>query len=241
MAATSFTALALFWPDFLAWNASWREIHEVTQRQLRMAGWSAGNTLAYWFTDSGFILIVVGAVLGPAQVGAARAVQNLVSIANPLLLALENFAPSAATKSLTGAGPAIMLKYIQRVSFLGALGILSLTVALTVFVDPILLVVYGQTFADAAVITAILGSCLALGHVTSVIYAGLRALKRLRATFICQAVVGAICLATAWPVAAKWGVVGALSEMLVARIVVAGLFALSLRRHTRDADGATAR
>lgn len=237
MLATAFAALCFLWPDFANWNACWSEIAEVTKRHLAIAGWFVGNTLSWWFTESGFILLVVGAVLGPVQLGAARAVQNLVSLANPLVIALENFAPSAATKSLAGGGATAMLGYVRRVSFTGAAAILLLTVTLTVFVDPILYVVYGQTFADAAAITAILGACVALGHVTSVIYAGLRALKRLGVTFFLQAVVGALCIATAWPVATQWGVIGSLSELLIARVVVAALLALSLRAYAGATEG----
>lgn len=237
MLATSLAALLMLWSDLAAWHAVWSEIIEVTRRHLAMAGWFVGNALSWWFTESGFILLVVGAVLGPAQLGAARAVQNLVSLANPLVIALENFAPSAATKSLAGGGAAAMLSYVRRVSLVGAVAILLLTVTLTVFVDPILYAVYGQTFADAAAIAAILGACVALGHVTSVIYAGLRALKRLGATFFLQAVVGALCIATAWPVAVQWGVLGSLGELLIARVVVAGLFALLLRAYARANDG----
>jgi O-antigen/teichoic acid export membrane protein len=192
-----------------------------------------GNTMTWWFTESGFILLVVGATLGPVQLGAARAVQNLVSLANPLILSLENFAPSAATKALVAGGPRALLRYVRGVALLGSGGLLLLTAALTAFVDPILHVVYGQTFPNAAAITAILGTCVAIAYSTSVIYAGLRALEQVRDTFFFQAVMAAICLATAWSVAADWGVVGALGALLAVRLTMLGLFAYSLGRHAR--------
>ena len=241
MVAADLAAALFLAPDFVRWNASWQEIKEVTRRHLGIAGWLVGNTMTYWFSESGFILLVVGTVLGPAQLGEARAVQNLVSLANPLLLSLENFAPSAATKSLLVGGPLALLRYISGVSFLGAGAIFLMTVVLTLFVDPISYFVYGQTFPDAAAIAAILGTCVALAYGTSVIYAGLRALQRVRSTFFFQAAMGALCLVIAWPVAADWGVVGALSALLIARVVLAGLFALSLRTHVRLATREGAR
>ncbi len=233
---TAVASLLFLTPDFARWNATWSEIKEITRRHMGIAGWLVGNTMTWWFTESGFILLVVGAVLGPVQLGAARAVQNLVSLANPLVLSLENFAPSAATKALMSGGPSALLKYVGNVALVGAGGILLLTVVLTLFVDPILSFVYGQTFPHAAAINAILGACVAIAYATSVVYAGLRALERVRATFFFQAVMGAICLATAWPIAETWGVVGALSALLVARIAMAVLFAWSLMSHARRAE-----
>lgn len=231
MVATGLAAALFLWPDIAQMNAAWVEIREVTRRHMRTAGWLVASSVAWWFSESGFILLVVGTVLGPVHLGAARAVQNLVSLANPLVLSLENFAPSAATKALIGGGPPAMLRYIRRVSLIGATGILLMTVALALFVEPILHFVYGQTFPDEVAITAILGTCLALAYVTSVVFAGLRALQRVRWAVFFQAVVGALCLVTAWPVAANWGVVGALGALLVARIVLTSLFALSLRAY----------
>jgi len=233
MAATGAAAMLFLWPDFARWNASWREIKEVTRRHMGIAGWLVGNTLTWWFSESGFILLVVGTVLGPIQLGAARAVQNLVSLANPVVLSLENFAPSAATKHLLAGGPPALLRYVRSVSFVGASGLLLMSTVLTLFVDPILYVVYGQTFPNAAAITAILGASVALAYATSVVYAGLRALERVRAPFFFQAMMGAVCLLTVWPMAVNWGVVGALSVLLIARVLMVGLFTLSLRKHAR--------
>jgi peptidoglycan/xylan/chitin deacetylase (PgdA/CDA1 family) len=237
MVATGLAATLFLWPDIGLMNAPWAEIREVTRRHMRIAGWLVASAVTWWFSESGFILMVVGTVLGPIHLGAARAVQNLVSLANPLVLSLENFAPSAATKALIGGGPPAMLRYITRLSFVGAGGILLMTVLLTMFVEPILHFVYGRTFPDEVAITAILGTCLALAYVTSVIFAGLRALQRVRWTVFFQAVMGALCLVTAWPVAANWGVVGALGALLVARVVLTSLFALSLRAYA-SSDGA---
>lgn len=235
MIATFVAATLFLLPDFLRWNATWQDIKEVTRRHMSIAGWMIGNTMTWWFTESGFILLVVGTTLGPVQLGAARAVQNLVSLANPFVLSLENFAPSAATKAFVAGGPSALLRYVRGVALLGSSGLLLLTATLTIFVDPILHLVYGQTFPHAAAITAILGTCVAIAYSTSVCYAGLRALEQVRDTFFFQAVMGAICLAAAWSVAADWGVVGALSALLAVRLTMLCLFALSLRRHARAA------
>lgn len=237
MAVTSAAALLLLWPDLAFRSASWAEIREVTRRHVNLAGWLAGNIVTSWPAEASFILLIVGTVVGPAQLGAARAMQNLVNVANLLIQALENFVPSAATKSLLGGGTQAMSRYVRRMAVAGACAILLMTAMLVSFADPILWAVYGRTFEDAVPIIALLGGCVALAHVSSVMVAGLRALERMQSAFLAQAFVGAISLAAAVPLAVQWGVVGALTGLLLVRILLTGVLTLLLSLHVQHADG----
>lgn len=234
MAVFSTAAAGLLLPDFIGWAPVWSEVREVTRRHLKVAGWIVGNNFTAWFVEASFILLVVGAVLGPVQLGAARAVQSIVQLANLLIESLENFVPSAATKTLIEGGPRALLHYVERTSASGGGAILLMAVTLMIFADPILMLVYGQPFENAVAIIAIFGAAAALSYVASVINAGLRALVRVRASFFAQAAVGVGALLTAWPAAEAGGVLGALTVLLVARAALTAQLAVLLYRRVSD-------
>jgi O-antigen/teichoic acid export membrane protein len=231
IAATSAAAFLLLLPDILRVRVAVRaEVTEVTRRQGRIAGWLLGNTVVGWFSESNFVLLIVGAALGPVSLGAVRAVQILVQMANLLLQALENFVPSAATKSLVEGGAPALLRYVNRIASLGAAALVIMTIILMLLADPILTLLYGQTFPDQLAILAILGAYAAFGHVATIALAGLRALAIMRPAVLIQAVIAVISLAVAWPLATTWGVLGALGGVLAARGALTGSWMLLLRQ-----------
>lgn len=238
IAGTSAAAALVLAPEAIRWHVNWAEVGSVTARHRKIAGWLLGNTVVGWFSESNFILLIVGAALGPAQLGAVRAVQNLIHLANLLLQALENFVPSAATRSLLEGGPQILRRYVTRVSWLGAGAIIVMTAILMLLADPILTIMYGRTFPDQLAILAILGAYAALGHVATILLAGLRSLEFMRPPFLVQVIVAAASLALAWPIATHWGVVGALAGVLAARLALTGSWALLFRAKTMTLHGA---
>lgn len=238
IAGASAAALVFLGPDVIRCAAQWWEIVEVTRRHLKMIGWLIGNTIVGWFSATDFPLLMVGAALGPAQLGAARAVQSLIHIANLLLQALENFVPSDATRSLQEGGPRALLRYVTYVSALGAAAIGAMTVVLILLADVILNLMYGRTFPDQLAILAILGGCAALLHVSTIVFAGLRSLEFMRPAFFIQAAITALLLALAWPIATNFGVTGALAGVLVARLALTVCWSLLLKARVTTLEGA---
>ncbi len=228
--ATSVAALALMIPDLIELDTTWLAIKRVTDRHRKIAGWLVGNKIVGWFSDSDFFLLVIGGLLGPAQLGGVRAVQSVVLVVNLLLQSLENFVPSAATKALVQGGGKALLRYVADVSFYGVAGIFAVVVLLMVFVDPILMLMFKGGFPDALFILAILGTHQALVHVTMAVTAGLRALESMRGAFVAQAAVAAFALVFVWSPTQAWGVMGGLSTLLVARILLTSQLALLLRK-----------
>jgi O-antigen/teichoic acid export membrane protein len=228
---SSAAALLLMVPDLAKLSFSWSAIKEVTKNHKLIAGWMLGSSVVGWLSESSFVFLVIGAVLGPVQLGGARAVQSVIHVVNLLLQALENFVPSTAAKVLLGGGAKSLLRYVTRISLLGAAGIAITTVFLILFADSIMLLIYERTFPDQVAILAVLGAYYALGHVTTVVFAGLRAVGYMQAAFWAQVVVGAGSAAVAWYVTKHWGVVGALLALLTARLLLTGQLALLLRRN----------
>jgi O-antigen/teichoic acid export membrane protein len=230
--ATSAVAIVVIAPDAVKINFSWSAIETVTRSHKRIAGWMVGNAITKWFSGS-FFFLVIGTVLGPAELGAVRAVESLVNVTNLLLQALENFVPSAATKRLVSGGAAALLDYVIYISLIGFAGIIGAVLVVMVFANPIMFLVYGRVFSNQLAILAILGACYALAHVAFVVSAGLRALCLMREAFWSQTIVGFVSVGIAWFVAKQWGAIGALLALLAARILMSGQLSLILRKALR--------
>lgn len=238
IAATAAAATIFLVPDALRGLANWSDIVAVTRRHVASAGWLLGSSIAGWFSELSFILVIVAAVLGPAPLGAVRAIQSLINVANLLLQALENFVPSAATKSLQDGGPRALMRYVLRVSAIGAGAIAVMTTLLLLLADPLLILMYGHTFDHELAILELLGAYAALGHVAAIVRAGLRAFESMRPAFLAQLAISALSLVTALPIAQQFGVVGALMGVLAARAMLTAIWALLLRSRVAAMTGA---
>ena len=115
-------------------------------------------------------------------------------------------------------------------ALIGAGAIAAGIVLFMIFADPIMLLVYGQTFPDQLPVAALLGAYHVLLHVTIVTNAGLRATESMRAAFYTQVIVGAVSVVLCWSFVHQWGVVGALSALLLARCMLTGQMTLLLHR-----------
>jgi O-antigen/teichoic acid export membrane protein len=235
MIMASVAAVALLTPDLAQLDLTWRPIKTVTQSHKKTAGWMLGNELFGLLSDNSFVMLIIGAVLGPAQLGAVRAVQTIVQVLNLLHQSLENFVPSSATKTMVRGGGRAVLRYVTQVSLLGAAGITAVIMVLLVFADPIMQFVYGRAFADQFAIIVAFGAYSVQSHIAFVVTAGLRALEAVRAAFIPQVILGVATVVLALYTVDAWGVVGTLFAVLVLRALFTGQLAIILRRNASTA------
>jgi O-antigen/teichoic acid export membrane protein len=227
-------SLLFLLPDLVKIKIDRQVIAQVSQRHSKMARWMLGNMLVAWFSESGFVLMVIGAVGGPAEVGAVRAVQNLILVVNLLIQSLENFVPSSASKKLVSGGPQSLAAYLTKVGGLGAAAILFIAVGLMVFATPIMNLVYNHSFPNQVLILGIFGVFFAMGIVNAVVYAGLRALEHLYSAFLLHLSVGVFCVALTGFASHAFGVLGALGVMLIARLFLTSQIVLVFQLRIRS-------
>lgn len=238
---TSVAALLLMVPDLLRLDFSRPAIEAVTRSHKKIGGWLLGSSVIGWLSESSFFFLVIGTVLGPAQLGGARAVQSLIHVVNLLLQALENFVPSTAAKSWLSGGAKFLLGYVTRMSLLGAAAIAVTTMLLMIFSNPLMLLIYERTFPDQVAILAILGAYYALGHVVTIVFAGLRAVGVMRAAFWTQVIIGAVSVAVAWLAAKYLGIIGILATLLLVRLALTSQLTLLLRKNALAMSGTRVR
>ena len=226
--ATSVVALLPLGRDLLRLEFDGTAFKQITDAHRKTAGWLVGGHLAAWASDTSFLFLVVGAVLGPAQLGAARAVQTIVQVMNVLLQSLENFAPSSATRALIGGGGSALLDYLWRLGILGGTILTATTAALLLFADPIMQLVYGRTFPEQHLLIAIFGGFLILAHVILASLYGLRALNMMRGAFFAQAAVAVVALTVVLYAVPTLGLIGGLAILLLLRMVLAWILSRAL-------------
>jgi len=233
MIVTSLAAIVLWIPDLSRIDLSWEPIAAVTRSHRKTATWLLGSSLAAVFSDNSFVMLVIGAVLGPAALGAARAVQTIVQVINVLHQSLENFVPSAATNRLMEGGTPALMRYVTNVSLIGVAGIAAVIGTLMIFADPVMQFVYGNSFADQRALILAFGTYSVLAHIGFVMIAGLRALDAARLVFIPQVVLSATSMVFAIYTVNVWGIVGALYALLVLRALFTAYLTLALRKRAK--------
>jgi len=234
MITTALAGIVFLLPDLRGMQVDRTTVWQLTWRHQHVGGWMLATMLVAWFSESGFVLMVIGATLGMAEVGAVRAVQNFVMVLNVLIQSQENFVPSTASQRLVAGGPAALQAYLVRVGSVGALGMMAVVGALAVFAAPIMELLYGNSVPDQVPILLVFGVFLALGFLNSVVYAGLRALSYLQSVFLAHVLAGVVCIAC-MPLATGWlGVLGALAVMLIARMVMTSQMVVILIRRTQS-------
>jgi O-antigen/teichoic acid export membrane protein len=236
MIATALGGIVFLLPDLVRMQADRETVRALTLRHRHVGGWMLATMLVAWFSEGGFALMVIGATLGTAEVGAVRAVQNVVMVLNLLIQSQENFVPSTASQRLVSGGRPALRAYLVRVGSFGVAGMLAVVAVLALLAAPIMHLLYGHSVPDQVAILLVFGVFLALGFLNSVVYAGLRALSHLQSVFLAHVVAGVVCVAL-MPAAASWlGVLGALGVMLVARMVMTSQMVAILFRRI-DASG----
>lgn len=230
MAVAGAAALLPWVSDLANLDFARQPIREVTNAHKNSARWLLGSSLLSVLAENNFVMLIIGGVLGAAQLGAVRAVQTVALALNLVNLSLENFVPSAASQRLMQGGKSALLRYVRRVALLGASAIGAVVLVLVVFADPIMQVLYGQTFENQAVLIMAFGAYNALTFVAFVITAGLRALDAVASTFVPQAILSAASLFIALYAVGNLGIVGTLFALLGMRLVFTMQLAMALRR-----------
>ena len=117
-------------------------------------GWRTGRDYLVawqfqWIGTQGVVMIG-GAMLGTQAAGAVRAAQNIVGPFNILFQAMDNVIPVMAARRYTERGLPQLVAFIWRIGLLGTAVLLPVLLALAVFAEPIVRVLYGAHYADAA-------------------------------------------------------------------------------------------
>ena len=206
----------------------------VLKRHWRMARW-LGITTLIGMTTRMLFPATAGALLGPAAVGALKAAQNLMGIAQVLFFALENVVPRRAAQHYHQSGIFALIRYLVRVASFGGAMTLCVTVFFALAPEFWLRLIFGEEFASYGNLVRWYAAIYLVSFARIPLGAGFRALEETRPMFLATCVQACIAIAVAYPLISALGVTGVVIGMLIAAAVGKVLLINSfirLARHT---------
>ncbi len=206
----------------------------VLKRHWRMARWLGGETLIS-LAAAVLFPATAGALLGPAAVGALKAAENLMGIAQVLLFALENVVPRRAAQHYHRSGIVALIRYLVRVASFGGAVTLCVTVFFALAPEFWLRVIFGEEYASYGNLVRWYVAISLLRFTGVPLAAGFRALEETRPMFLATCVHACISIAVAYPLISALGVTGVMIGMLIAGTAAAVLAINSFIRLARRA------
>jgi O-antigen/teichoic acid export membrane protein len=202
-----------------------------------LSKWLAGSSILSILSGNLFV-IVVGSLLGAAEVGALRAAQNLFGAVGMLSQGLQNVVPIQAARRLAGGGIASLVSYLRFAAMVT--GGLAMVISMVIWAAPEfwLRLFYGPGFAGYGYLLVWYSLIFILLTLELPLSAGLRALEATRPDFVAYAAGIAFASAAALPFIKLFGLTGAVLGLLltwvIRTIVMAMGVNLSVRRALAD-------
>ena len=168
---------------YLTRSLSWPWRRETAAANWHFGKWLLGGNLAFWTSGQVYPLLAAG-FINVTATGALRAIQTLMGPTNVLMSALDPlFGPKAAEKYASGGDPALRL-FVRRIQGLMAITVGGYCVAVAIFAEPILRLVYGQQYSRYRWLLVLTALVYAFGAVRAPLTIAVKAMGKTRAIFL---------------------------------------------------------
>jgi len=126
---------------------AWRNIRlwQTFKRNWKFGGWIIGSSLANWVASELYPLLAAG-LISFAAAGAYRALQNLVAPVHVLLRATDTFFTPRASMVYHQSGFPGLGRILKIIYLVAGVPILGLLVLASLFPEPLLRLLYGDTY-----------------------------------------------------------------------------------------------
>lgn len=125
-----------------------RSARDVLAEQLRHSRWVVASQLVFWGSSQVYPFLVAG--LGATQTATFNAGMSILNAANVLRMTLANFLPAQASRIRASQGEAAVCAYARRLLARLALAGLLAWLALLALAEPLVHLLYGDKFPEAA-------------------------------------------------------------------------------------------
>ena len=149
--------------------------------------WYLGSEIMRWSTGQLYI-VMTGALLGPAAVGAVRATQNLVAACHILKLGLENVVPIKASEHFQTGRIPLLVKYLKQVSLFSGSAVVLFLIVVAIAPKFWLHLIYGQMYGEYSYLVLWWAMIYLVSFFHTPLYFGLRAVEDTQAIFRSQTI-----------------------------------------------------
>ncbi len=226
-------ATVIGFANYGSFATSGSELRRVAARHWGFSRWLVAKAVLQWFS-SNYFLIAAGALLGTASLGAVKAAQTVLGLLHVFFLAMENTVPVHAARIHLQQGTSALLRYMERLAWLGTGLTLAISLIVMAWPDVLLRLVYGDSSAD--LVFALRGMAILYVFVFEVAVLQLlfRTLERTKPIFVSFATTAVISLLTAYPLVEAFGLSAVVGGMIGQQVLMACFLFLSLRRPSLD-------
>ncbi|MBN1147779.1 MAG: hypothetical protein JXA78_11030 [Anaerolineales bacterium] len=230
IALGSLAALLLgLWQARAYWSWRFESLPETWKRNWDFGRWLLGGMIANWSAVEFYPVLTAGMV-SFAAAGAYRALQNLVAPVHLLLRATDTFLTPRAAKAYHEAGQPALARQARLAYLATGAPILSLLLLAVLFPEPLLELLYGDTYLAYSDGILLMAAFYALMYAYWPLQAAFKAARISRPIFIANlAAISAMFSVGAWMIS-RWGVYGTISGQALNALIVLLVLGYSWKR-----------
>ena len=195
-----------------------QQIWTLFKRHWVISKWMTASAILQW-TSGNYFALAAGSILGPAALGALKAAQNIVAINHILFQGLENIVPASASRLFNKTGIDGLKQYLIKVSLWGGGTTILIAVALSIFPEHILQLVYGDQYVNYGYVLRWYALCYVLMFFGLPLRSGLRVLESSRPIFVAYVFMTVFSLIFALILVNNWKLEGAAIGVVFTQVI----------------------
>lgn len=122
-------------------------IYEVTVRHWKFSRWLLASSIMQWTTGNIFVLIA-GYYMSEVAVGAIAVVRNLFGPTLVIFSAYDNIVSVKSASKYNEEGRSGLIRYIVEASWIVAVIVIVMTIALGIFSEPLISLLFGDEYLE---------------------------------------------------------------------------------------------
>lgn len=225
-------AVALFFLGQIAWDGA--HFRSILRRHWKFSRWLGGSAFLDMFSAQ-FALIASGAILGTTAVGALKAAQTLMGLAQLMLFASQNIVPRRAGRHLIDGGTSALRRYILRVATVMVGLTLVLAIIFSAASEFWMTFVFRKEFAEYHQLIWWFGLLFIVRAFGFAAVSGLWAIERTQPIFKAYIIGTVVAVALTFPMLDTFGVAGAAATALIVECTLVGIIGVYFWRLSRTA------
>jgi O-antigen/teichoic acid export membrane protein len=212
------------------------QLWHTFKRNWKFGGWIMGGSIANWIASELYPLLAAG-LISFAAAGAYRALQNLVAPVHVLLRATDTFFTPRASKIYHQTGFSGLGRTLRIIYFISGFPILGLLLIASLFPEPLLRLLYGETYIAYSGSLFLMAIYYGLWYAYWPLQTALKSIRLTQPIFIAN-IAAIICMFTigVWAIK-EFDINGAIGGQALNAFVIAlvlGLSWLRVRKKSRN-------
>jgi len=209
---------------------SYHALKYVYSINSRSAKWLLPSGLMQW-TSINLFISMAAFLISPAAVGIIKVCQSLLAVLNILIQGAENIIPLQASRVFRELNGQAMWKYLLKVSILGAVPFILLSIVCFFFGANILTLVFGDAYQqDGSDVLFVYSIAYVFVYLIVPIRAGLRTIEKTQIWFQAYVASSIVSLSLVYWLEVNFLSLGAVIGILIAHIVLISYTVLVLLR-----------